>query len=189
MKRILVGVLMLGSFVGLAQDRCPSFKVTKQRNGMHYELKKYKPKKLPREGVVVFAGAYAATGLDGYGISGRVQMVDYGFSGGWDVRTTNPYMLKTAPEGKTQYAFANAVGATFGKYFFLGERTNVRGLVDFGLGYGHAAHGAERNKFPVFGYGLASYRAYRDVWVTGSIHVTDFQSTPRFSVGLATLLW
>jgi hypothetical protein len=189
MKKIFVFLALILPIVGLAQDRCPGFKVTKQRSGMHYELKKYKPKKLPREGVVVFAGGYVSPQLNGSGASGRVQMVEFGFSGGWDVRTTNPYMFKTPPEGESQYAFTNAFGATIGKYFFLGEPNNVRGLIDFGFGYGHSAHQPDQNKIPVFGYGLASYRVWRDIWISGSIHATDFQSTPRFSVGLATLIW
>lgn len=156
---------------------------------MHYGLKKYKPKKPPRDGILIFAGGYAATGLDGSGGSARVMMTEFGLSGGWDVRTTNPYMLGKAPEGLNQYAFTNAFGATMGKYFLFDQGFNVRGLVDLGLGYGHSAHQPDQNKIPVFAYGLASYRIYRDVWVSGSIHVTDFQSTPRFSVGLATLIW
>ena len=176
---------MVGSFVGFAQDRCPSFKVIKQRSGLHYELKKYKPKKLPREGIMVFAGGYASTNLDGIGFSGRLQMIEYGFSGGWDVRTTNPNVFNKTESSNS--IFANAIGATLGKYYMIGREN--RGLIDFGMGYGHSSHGTTANKIPVFGYGLASYRFYRDVWISGSVHVTDFKSVPQLSVGLATLLW
>jgi hypothetical protein len=192
MKRILVGMMMLVVFNAQSQfvnrDHCPNFTVRHQKSGMHYELKKYKPKRLPREGIVIFAGAYAASDLKGYGVSGRVQMVEYGFSGGWDARTTNPHMLGKASEELNQYAYATVFGATLGKYFLIGKK-EPRGILDIGMGYGHSAHAPEANKIPVFGYGLASYRIYRDIWLSGSIHATDFQSNPRFSIGLATLVW
>ena len=187
MKKIVLLVSLLVPFMGLAQDRCPSFKVTKQRSGLHYELKKYKPKKLPREGVLIFAGAYTTPSLNGYGVSGRAQMVEYGFSGGWDMRNTDPYMLKKAPDGLAQYTYTNAFGATFGKYYMFGREN--RGLIDFGMGYGRSASSTTQNKLPFFGYGLASVRVYRDIWFSGSVHVTDFRSTPMVSFGLATLVW
>ena len=186
-KLLLIGLFFMSSFALIAQDRCPSFKVVKQRSGMHYELKKYIPKKLPREGMVVFAGAYSTPSLNGYGVSGRVQMIEYGFSAGWDMRNTDPYMLKKAPDGLAQYTYTNAFGATFGKYYMFGHEN--RGLIDFGMGYGRSASRVDQNKLPFFGYGLASVRAYRDIWVSGSIHVMDFRSAPMVSFGLATLIW
>jgi hypothetical protein len=187
MKRALLAFALLLPILSLAQDRCPSFKVTKQRSGMHYELKKYKPKKLPREGMVLFAGVYATPKMDGYGLSGRIQMVELGFSGGWDMRNTDPYMLKKAPDGLAQYTYTNAFGATIGKYYMFGLKN--RGLIDFGLGYGRSASSTAQNKLPFFGYGLASVRVYRDVWFSGSVHVMDFRSTPIVSFGMATLIW
>ena len=186
-SKLLLLLFALGSFSAMAQDHCPSFKITKQRSGMHYELKKYKVKKLPREGMIVFAGAYATPKLNGYGVSGRVQMVEFGFSGGWDMRNTDPYMLKKAPEGLAQYTYTNAFGATIGKYYMFGREN--RGLIDFGMGYGRSASSVEQNKLPFFGYGLASVRVYRDIWFSGSVHVMDFKSTPMVSFGLATLIW
>ena len=178
--------------VGLAQDRCPSFRVTKQRSGMHYELKKYKPQRMPREGLVVFMGAYSGLtpSTIGGGVSGRVQMVEYGFSAGWDVRTTNPNFMRKTEVEDHGLAYTNVFGATIGKFAIIGSKSNPRGMVDVGFGYGHSAHeSGETNKIPVFSYGLASYRVYRDVWLSGSVHVTDFQSTPLLKVGIATLIW
>lgn len=187
MKNVLVSVLMLVSLGAQAQFRehCPSFKIQHQRSGMHYELKKfkkYRPEKYPVEGIVVFTGGYIASDLMGFGTSLRVQMVEFGISAGWDVRHTNTNLFKKKENGT---AYVNAFGLTLGKYYTLGDR----GLIDVGVGYGHSAHSGEVNELPFFGYGLASYRVWRNVWVSGSVHVTDFKSPPYFGVGLATLIW
>jgi len=188
MKKIALLALLIAPTVALiAQDHCPSFKVTKQKSGMHYGLKRYKVKKLPREGTIVFAGGYVRPQLNGYGTSGRIQMIDFGFSGGWDMRNTDPYMLKKAPEDLAQYTYTNVFGATIGKYYMLGHEN--RGLIDFGIGYGRSASNGEQNKLPFFGYGLASVRMYRDIWFSGSVHVMDFKSIPMVSFGFATLVW
>ena len=192
MKKLILSLALLMPIIGLAQDHCPSFKVTKQRSGMHYELKKYKPQRMPREGLVVFMGAYAGVtpGTIGGGVSGRVQMVEYGFSGGWDARSTDPNFMRKTDAGDHGLAYTNAFGATIGKFAIIGSKADPRGMIDAGLGYGHSAHSSgQSNKIPVFGYGLASFRVYRDVWLSGSVHVTDFQSTPVFKMGIATLVW
>lgn len=191
MKRFIVAIMLLIPVIGFSQDHCPSFKVTRTRSGMHYELKKYKPKRLPREGLVVFMGAYGGFAQNNFGggVSGRVQMIEYGFSGGWDARSTDPNLLRKTGEESNDLAYTNVFGATIGKFAIIGSKQDPRGMLDAGLGYGHSAHGPDQNKIPVFGYGLASMRVYRDVWVSGSIHVTDFQSVPSFKIGLATLIW
>lgn len=191
MKRFIVAIILLIPVMGFAQDRCPSFKITKQRSGMHYDFKMptLKPMALPREGLVIFGGVYSYANVEGFGFSGRVQMVEYGFSGGWDARVTNPYLFKKVPEGEKDFIYTNTFGATVGKYFIVGSKTNIRGLVDVGLGYGHSARSMVQNPIPVFGYGMASYRVISDVWISGSLHVTDFKSSPILSLGLATLIW
>lgn len=193
MKRFIVAIMLLIPVMGFAQDRCPSFKITKQRSGMHYDFKmpnlNPKPKALPREGLTIFGGVYSYANGEGFGFSGRVQMVEYGFSGGWDARVTNPYTFKKVPEGEKDFIYTNTFGATVGKYFIIGNHKNIRGLADVGLGYGHSARSMVQNPIPVFGYAMASYRVVSDVWISGSLHVTDFKSTPILSFGLATLIW
>lgn len=186
MKKILFLLAFTLPVLSLGQDRCPSFKVTKQRSGMHYELTKYKMKKYPSKGIVVFGGYYWGVPEYGGGATLRAQLAEYGISAGWDARSTNPNAFKKRDEITTSLAYTNAFGLTLGKYVLLGKN---RGLIDIGGGFGHSAHGQERNMYPFFGYGLASYRVYHNVWVSGSIHVTDFESTPRYSIGIATLVW
>jgi hypothetical protein len=192
MKKVLLlaGMLPIVAF-GQFRDHCPNFTINKQKSGIHYELPKYKPKRMPRNGLTVFMGAYGGLSNSswGGGVSGRVQMVEYGVSAGWDVRTVNPQLFKKPGEPTTQLPYTAAFGATLGKSFILGGKTNIRGLVDTGLGYGQSAHTNTPNKIPVFGYGIVSYRVIRDFWLSGSIHVTDFKSTPEFRIGIATLVW
>jgi hypothetical protein len=187
MKKIILALLLLPTFAfGQFRDQCPSFKVTKQKSGMHYELKKYKMKRYPTKGIVAFGGYYYGVPELGGGATLRVQLAEYGISAGWDARSTNPNVFKKEGEPTTELAYTNVFGLTLGKYFLLGKN---RGLIDFGGGFGHSAHGNEANMYPVFGYGLASYRFYRNFWLSGAVHVTDFESTPRYTIGIATLVW
>lgn len=139
----------------------------------------------PSKGLVAFGGYYTGVPEFGGGASLKIQLAEYGISAGWDARSTNPNAFKKRDEITTSLSYTNVFGLTLGKYFLIGKR----GLVDFGGGFGHSAHGQQSNEYPFFGYGIASYRFYRNIWVSGAVHVPDFESTPRFSIGIATLVW
>lgn len=179
---VLIPTILLGQF----KDNCPSFKNTKQKSGMHYELKKYRIKRYPIDGLVAFGGYYSGVQTLGGGATLRLQLAKYGISAGWDVRTTNPNVFKKEGDLITELSYTNVYGLTGGKYILLGKN---RGLIDIGGGFGHSAHSNDVNMYPFFGYGLASYRFYRNIWLSGAVHVTDFESTPRYSIGIATLVW
>ena len=187
MKRILVGMMMLVAFNAQSQfinrDHCPNFTVKHQKSGMHYELKKYKPLRYPNKGLMVFVGMYASPIHMQSGTSGRGQVVKHKISVGWDVRGTNPTTFsRTVANG---LAYTNVFGGTIGKYYLL---ANSRILLDVGMGGGHSAHSQDRNKIPVFGYGLVSYHVWKNIWISGSMHVPDFKSIPVFNIGIATLI-
>lgn len=184
--RYLFLLFFLISVSVFGQDRCTGFRVENHRSGMHWELKQYKMKRYPTKGIVAFGGYYAGAPTPGGGATLRVQLAEYGISAGWDARSTNPNAYKKRDEVTTSLAYTNAFGLTGGKYWLFGKS---RGLIDVGAGFGHSAHGQETNEYPFFGYGLASYRVYRNFWISGGVHVTDFESTPRYSIGIATLVW
>ena len=186
MKKILLGLLLIPTFAfGQFHDRCPSFKVTKQKSGMHWELKKYKIPRYPSKGLAVFMGYYTGVPTPGGGASLKVQLVEYGISAGWDARGTNPNAYKLGNVETNELSFTNVFGVTLGKY----QRLGTRGLIDAGGGFGHSAHDNDPNMYPFFGYGMASYRFYRNVWISGAVHLTNFESAPRYSIGIATLVW
>ena len=163
------------------QDACVDFRVENHKSPMHLQVKKHKLPKYPDRGITVFGGFYGGVPVPGSGATLRINSAKWGFSMGWDSRTTNPGMFVES----NQLAYTNAYGVTLGKYKLIGDRVHL----DVGVGFGYAAHSLDPNPNPVFGYGLASYRVYKNVWLGGSVHPTDFESVPRFNIGLTTLVW
>lgn len=181
MVRYFSLLLFLISLNVFGQDNCPDFTIVNQKSGMHFgPLVKY-----PERGVIVFGGLYGGLPEIGGGSSLRLNMVKYKISLGWDVRTEDPEFFKKS-EATSVLPHTNVYGVTAGKYWML---MDSKYILDMGVGVGQTYDDNVLNDSPLFGYGVLSYQFYGKTLLTGSVHVMDFETTPRFAIGVAIMDW
>ena len=180
--KTLLSILILVPTVLIAQDRCPSFKVQRSRQRVHYDfsLPVYR-KEFPRKGNSVFIGGYASSTNPGGMIKTSINMPEYKMAIGWEASgvMTNRSQ-KTEPSNQIE---SDVFAATVSYFEILNEKAILEG----GLMYGNVI---SRGKQQYAGLQTTiSYRVWRDTWFSANVQLNNFQTLPNFRLGLATIIW
>lgn len=153
---------------------------------MHYGIRKPPPfrlKEFPREGIVVFLGAYGQPKPAGLTLKTDVHLVEYGWSFGWEAsRIRLPIQSPMEPPAEW---LTDVFAATFSKYTLLGRR----GLVALGPQYGFLKNETSGLRQYFGGQATLSYRLHRDLWISGKIQYKSSTCPIHVKFGVATLLW